>query len=220
MFRYVAAASIRVYRRLVRRSTHCMQRPGRWGGLGAAKSAHDWPSAGQRSGPRTSVVYPQQQQQPHTNTPKNQAPIGAARPRYATAQATQPQNNTAKDPSAPAKNNTEKARLVAESPREVVGQPAAVVVARTWCAPSFHIDLYRAELSPRNLPVGAAIAIGPPPRKPGSMLGARAQQSLRHTRTYNSHARPPQHQSIARNNLHKAKLSCRPSRAPKQVGAA
>ena len=84
----------------------CIAALGRPPTLAAARSPPDWHSStGQRSGPRTSVVYPQQQQQPHTDPPKSQAPVGAARPRYATAQATQPRNHTAKDPSAPAKND-------------------------------------------------------------------------------------------------------------------
>ena len=60
------------------------------------------------------------------------------------------------------------ARLAAESPREIAGPTGR----RRRCAnaaskPPSHTDAYCAELSPRDLPVGVAIAIGPS-RKPGS----------------------------------------------------
>ena len=71
-------------------------------------------------------------------------------------------------PVRPRQEATQRARLAAESPRELAGPtgrpPRSVAAPRD--VPNK--DVSGAELSPRNLPVGVAIAIGPSPRKPGS----------------------------------------------------
>ena len=74
------------------------------------------------------------------------------------------------------------ARLVAESTRGIVG-PAGRRRRRANAAPKppSDNDAYRAELPPRNLPAGVAIAIGPP-RKPGSRARAPSAGAQRRVR--------------------------------------
>ena len=193
----------------------CIAALGRPPTLAAAKSPPDWHSStGQRSGPRTSVVYPQQQQQPHTDPPKSQAPVGAARPRYATAQATQSRKTTRPRTRSPPPRTTQNARLAAESPREIAG-PAGRRRRRANAAskPPSHTDASRAELSPRNLPVGVAVAIGPS-RKPGSSSAGRdCEHRSLPTSTQRWCKALSQLLFLAKNQLRCAKASLRPPKS-------
>jgi hypothetical protein len=81
-------------------------------------------------------------------------------------------------------------------------------------------DMSGTELSPRNLPVGVAIAIGPSPRKPGSSSASRdcgaPQSAYEHAAVVQTLW---QQLFLAKNQLRtKSELSS-PPRAPKQVGA-
>ena len=96
--------------------------------------------------------------------------------------------HTAKDRQPPPRT-PQNARLAADSPRELVG-PAGRRRRRAKAASEapIHTNAYRGELSPRNLPVGVAIAIGPSPRKTrlelqspglgGATAATRAQRCL------------------------------------------
>ena len=75
------------------------------------------PPQGSVPAPRTSVVYPQRQQQPHR--PANTRASPSARPsaRRARPENTKPQGHAAKDASAPAQNHTKRAPRGRKLPR-------------------------------------------------------------------------------------------------------
>ena len=151
-----------------------------------------------------------------TDPPRPQPPHRAAPPRAAHTPKHKPQGHTAsKDPSAPAKSHT-KARLAAESPREVVGPTGRR--RRSTCGASTppNKDASCTELSPRNLPVGVAIAIGPWREKPGPKprlpsLGARCLR----TRAHGCKTRLPQQLFIPSNQSRPACTRSSPSKSSK-----
>ena len=105
------------------------------------------------------------------------------------------------------------------APENSRGQPAAVVVRERGAKPPSHTNAYRAELSPRNLHVGVAIAIGPSRENPARLRVVKRSSPL--VRVHSCNNALPQHLSIARNNLHTAiELSALQKLQSKSVPAA
>ena len=129
-------------------------------------SPSNWHFSGQRSGHsnqrRLPTMAPQNHQDTSLRNPRVPAAACRARPKT-----TQPQGHAAKDPSAPAKSHAERAPRGRKPPRN---RGASRPPPSSAAAPHVELpseDMSGTELSPRNLPVGVAIAIGPS-RKPGS----------------------------------------------------
>ena len=201
MFRYVAAAFTGLLRGLQARALRARQRPlgrlvGTW-----HRSSNDWPSAGQRPGPT------HQRRLPATAAATPQTRQYASLPIRAPAPRALPETQSARaHAQETASHRQEPHRALASWPKargESWGQPAAVVVARTRLKAPVPHYAYRPELSPRHLPVGVAIAIGPWWEKTGSWLHPGSthpwlRRQCPRTSTHYSKTRSSQHQSIAR----------------------
>ena len=176
-------------------------------------SPSNWHFSGQRSGHsnqrRLPTMAPQNHQDTSLRNPRVPAAACRARPKT-----TQPQGHAAKDPSAPAKSHAERAPRGRKPPRN---RGASRPPPSSAAAPHVELpseDMSGTELSPRNLPVGVAIAIGPS-RKPGSSSSRDCERRSLPTSTQRWCKALSQLLFLAKNQLRPAKAHLRPSKSPK-----